>query len=408
MGDDTKYCGACGSSMIAQAPQEEPKQRAYEPHRSDEPHQPVFEARQNYKTYETFERSVVQSQYQSRFQSLPTKRRSVQRIMFNVCYSVMLFFMFFPMIFGPFTFAGYGNNGYGIRQQIAQFADLSKSVESFAAGVLIQSGVIIMIISVILATAFIVTSMIVTSRRKVRGQEINYRLTRIFNLIIFFALTSIFLISFPYLTFTFMCAYTLSFYILLINLEPAYATDLIRRKGNEQNNSIALTMFLLSATIVNCFAPMYTVNEGKARSYNYFDIAASLVKSDKVNVESFAFLTALSMIILILSLLLFGFTFFKYFKGKKPMFYVVIVGLSVNILFSILIGATIRMENELAKTDAAVFVGDKMTLNVGYFVLICLMGLTIITYFIQKAVDYKKAKPIASPKIEQPPTATAE
>lgn len=300
---------------------------------------------------------------------------------FNILYALILFFLLVPMPWNYRQGEGFGIYGYGFRQQLGRFYALMTADKSKTLQILIGAMWILLIVAVIIAISFCITSLIyynVSSKKK--GP--NMRLLRVFNLFISASMIFIFIVTIPYLTFTYMCAFTAMFYMMLITFKPDFINDFIRRKGNENRNGAAVMMVMLSIVFALCFSPIYDFKDNwhKLTSYDFYSIIFDFKQTEP------KFLGVISAITLIIVALVYVYVFIQYLRGKKVYNSAPVIGLFISILLAVFIGANILVESKFGNGALS------YNLRTNYYILLSVMFVVITVYFVQKAIDMRLNK----------------
>jgi len=304
---------------------------------------------------------------------------------FSIIYAFFLFFMLFPLPFPPMSVGGrFGEEGYGIRHQIGSYFTLAEAQSAVPLQVFIYFLAIVLIIATILAISFAVVSLILVNYYGGKRKEINLRLLRVFNLTGFVCMAAIFAISAWLLTFTFICAFILMLFALLINLKPSFVRDFLVRKDNQSKNSSVMMFFLVSVILAFCFSPVFRL-----------DVAVSKINPEVTGFSAFSliiskfadepFMAAISLAILIITVTLFLYLLISYLLNKNVSFIIVNIGHALNIVLNILVGAYALITRD----------SGMLKLEWAYFLMIAYTVTVLVIYFVQKALDYRDAKKTA-------------
>lgn len=179
--------------------------------------------------------------------------------LFSVLLSVaVLVFLLFPLVPGNYS-NSYGNNGFGV---FAVYFDLlgkyDASTNNFLTFIY-ACGMVMLIVSLLLSVAGAIVNIIIVGRAGTKRVEPNFKMLRVFAIVLISAMSLMLVISIAKLTFSFITALIASLYILLITLRPQFCKDAFKRKNNAERNNSALLLMLASIIFILCFTPVYNL-----------------------------------------------------------------------------------------------------------------------------------------------------
>lgn len=181
--------------------------------------------------------------------------------LFSVLLSVAaLIFLLFPLVPGNYR-NSYGNEGFGVfAVYFNLLGNYNESTSNFLT-FLYACGMVLLIVALILSVASVIVNIIIVGRAGTKRIEPNFKMLKIFSIVLISAMSLMLLISISKLTFSFITALIASLFILLISIRPQFAKDAFKRKNNVSANNSALLMMLSSIIFILCFTPVYSLNE---------------------------------------------------------------------------------------------------------------------------------------------------
>jgi hypothetical protein len=255
----------------------------------------------------------------AREQPKPKKSRPEFGLLY-ACYAAILFFMGIPsMSHYIYKATGYGNNGYGLTQQIASFWNLIYEADTTALKFVIGIGIVLLITAVVVAATFTVISMILLGKSVKSG--INKRLLLIVNSLILGSFILIFALTIAYLTFSFMCILLLTAIAFMTLLKPEFAADLFKRREHPgAGNSGLLTCFvgfIIAMMLSPICAVQSSVNVRVKIALNFYSLIGNANELSAVSSFDLVTLYILPFIALLTAVILFIYLLAYNISGKK-------------------------------------------------------------------------------------------